>query len=65
MIQIDELQKKLKEYQKEIEEFQNNCKHSTQQIKFDDKNNARCYCQTCDKMVRIPDPKELEDWVKG
>jgi|LWDU01.1.fsa_nt_gi late competence protein required for DNA uptake (superfamily II DNA/RNA helicase) len=64
-ISINNLSQKLKEIQKEIEEFQNSCKHKYQHIKFDGKNNARWYCQNCDKMVRIPSPKELDDWVKG
>ena len=65
MISISSLHQKLKEIQRAIENFQKKCKHKDQQIKFDEKNNARWYCQKCDMMVRIPSPKELDDWVKG
>ncbi len=64
MISIAQMQKKLNQIQKEIEEFQNNCSHDKQRIKFDEKNNARWFCELCDKNIRIPNPKELEDWIK-
>jgi predicted nucleic acid-binding protein len=64
MMQMDELSKKLKRIQKEIDEFQEKCKHENQQIKFDEKNNARWFCDLCHKNIRIPNPKELEDWIK-
>jgi len=64
MIDINELSKKLKQIQKEIDEFQKNCKHKQQQIKFDEKNNARWFCDKCNQNIRIPNPSELEDWIK-
>ncbi len=39
------------------------CKHENQQIKFDEKNNARWFCKTCDANLRIPTTKELEEWI--
>ena len=35
-----------------------------QQIKFDEKNNARWFCDKCNQNIRIPNPSELEDWIK-
>tara|TARA_R100000152_G_C6546051_1_gene22347 strand:- start:47 stop:226 length:180 start_codon:yes stop_codon:yes gene_type:complete len=58
------MQKKLNQIQKEIEEYQNNCPHDNQKIKFDKSNNARWFCELCDSQIRIPTPKELEDWIK-
>ena len=63
MIRIDQMHKKLKELQKEIEEFQSKCKHEQQQIRFDEKNSAKWYCEKCSLQTRMPTPKELEDWI--
>ena len=63
MTSIEQMQKKLKKLQKEIEDFQMSCKHENQQIKFDEKNNARWFCKTCDANLRIPTTKELEEWI--
>ena len=63
MIRIDQMQKKLKELQKEIEEFQTKCKHEKQQIKFDEKNCAKWYCDICGAYIRMPSKKELDDWI--
>ena len=64
MMKIEELRKKLKDLTREMTIFQEKCNHKHQQIKFDEKNNARWHCTVCDKMVRIPSPQELEDWIK-
>ena len=63
MKRIEQLNKELKELQQKIEDFQNNCSHREQSIKFDDKNTAKWFCSNCNKNIRFPSPKELEDWI--
>jgi len=63
MIEIEQLSKKLKQIQKEITDFQSQCQHKSQQIKFDDKNTANWFCKDCNKLIRIPTPAELQDWI--
>jgi hypothetical protein len=63
MNSIQNLQKKLKELQDEIKKYQQNCQHKNQQIRFDDRQNARWFCNKCDKIIRLPSQQELQDWI--
>lgn len=65
MIRIEQLNKKIRELQQEIEVFQSKCIHQQQIIKFDGKNNARWFCTSCSKNIRIPSQKELEYWISS
>ena len=65
MIRIEELTQKLLKAQKEIGEFQQNCPHSHQKIKFDEKNSANWYCMRCSLQIRIPSQQELENWISS
>ena len=64
MININDLNKKLKEAQKEIEEFQKTCKHENQSMKMNDKNEIRWHCLRCDRFIRIPTQEEVTKWLK-
>tara|TARA_Y100000992_G_C21184135_1_gene452219 strand:- start:619 stop:816 length:198 start_codon:yes stop_codon:yes gene_type:complete len=63
MTGMERMRQKLKQIQKEIAKFQEDCNHKNQLIKFDDKKNARWFCARCDKMLRVPSQKEIEDWI--
>ena len=64
MININDLNKKLKDVQKEIEEFQKTCKHEKTAMKMNEKNEIRWHCIKCDKFIGIPTPKEVIEWLK-
>ena len=64
MIEIDQLQKKLKELQKEIEEFQNNCSHRKTHIQAQKDNDIRIVCVACRKVLGWPNYNELQKWLK-
>jgi hypothetical protein len=60
---MDQMRKKLKKIKEEIAKFQKNCKHEHQQIRFDERNEAKWYCTLCDMFIRRPSQKELDDWI--
>ena len=64
MIEIDQLQKKLKELQQEIEEFQNNCSHRKTYIQAQKDNDIRIVCAACSKVLGWPNYNELQKWLK-
>jgi hypothetical protein len=54
----------LKNLRTEIDEYQNSCRHDTTQIKALMNNDIKVVCLRCDKVVRMPTPNELNDWLK-
>ena len=64
MINMIDLNKKLKVVQTEIEDFQKKCRHEKQQIKFNTKNQTQCVCMRCDKFIRFPTQTEEAIWLK-
>ena len=64
MININDLNDKLRKAQKEIEKFQKACKHENQAMKMNNKNEIRWHCCRCDKFIRIPTPIEVIEWLK-
>tara|TARA_R100001015_G_C4563195_1_gene122646 strand:+ start:624 stop:821 length:198 start_codon:yes stop_codon:yes gene_type:complete len=64
MKSMEQMRQKLRQLMKEIENFQEKCNHKNQIIKFDEKKNARWFCVRCDKMLRLPSYKELQDWIQ-
>ena len=64
MININDLNNKLKKAQKEIEEYQKACKHEKQAMKMNQNNEVRWHCCRCDMQTRIPTPIEVIEWLK-
>jgi len=64
MININELNRKLKAAQEEIKEFQKNCKHEKQAMKMNDKNEIKWHCIKCDMFTKLPTKDEVTKWLK-
>ena len=64
MININDLNEKLRKAQKEIEDYQNNCKHERTAMKMNEKSEVRWHCIKCDKFIRIPTSIEVIEWLK-
>ena len=64
MKNITELNKQLQLLKKEIADYQNNCSHQFEQVKALKNNDIKVLCLRCDKVLRWPSQKEINDWLK-
>ena len=64
MININDLNRKLKAAQEEIKKFQKNCKHEKQVMKMNDKNEIKWHCLKCDMFIKLPTKEEVTKWLK-
>ena len=59
MIDMNDMNKRLKEIEREIEDYQTECKHKNQIIKTVKIGDTRWVCDKCQKALSWPTPKEL------
>ena len=63
MIDINELNRKLKQAQKDVQEYQRNCKHQKSAMGMRYNNTIKWHCIKCDVFIRIPTQKEVTEWL--
>jgi hypothetical protein len=60
---VKQINQEIKNLEKIRDEIQNGCLHKKTIIKFDISNTPRVVCSECEKNLKYPNQKELEDFL--
>jgi hypothetical protein len=59
------IKEKLHKLEKQLEKIQNNCPHTKLSLKFiNPRIGVRWVCDECQNPGRIPNPKEVKEWIQ-